>query len=104
MSAALFTLTAAALFGLGLYGVLTRQALIHRLLGANIMATAVFLFLIVLSAKHPEDPDPVPQAMVLTGIVIAVSLTAFALALIRYFHALSDAQSDQPEGGHRGGD
>jgi len=27
-------------------------------------------------------PDPVPQALVLTGIVIAVSTTAFALALM----------------------
>jgi len=88
MSFSLFTITAAILFSLGLYGVLTRSSLIHRLLAANIMATAVFLFLIVLSAANPESPDPVPQAMVLTGIVIAVSMTAFALALIRYLEAV----------------
>lgn len=88
----LFPGTAALLFAIGLYGVLTRTALIHRLLAVNIMSTAVFLFLVVLSVRAPEGTDPVPQAMVLTGIVIAVSLTAFTLALVRYFRVL--AQQD----------
>jgi multicomponent Na+:H+ antiporter subunit C len=99
MSTELFIITSAALFAMGLYGVLTRATLIHRLLSANIMATAVFLFLIQISAANPDGPDPVPQAMVLTGIVIAVSLTAFALALIRYFHAAeNEDHSDGQEG------
>lgn len=89
----LFPLTAALLFAVGLYGVLTRGNLIHRLLAANIMATAVFLFLVVVSLRSPDGPDPVPQAMVLTGIVISVSLTAFAVVLIRYFHALTHRQT-----------
>jgi multicomponent Na+:H+ antiporter subunit C len=99
MSTDLFIITSAALFAIGLYGVLTRASLIHRLLSANIMATAVFLFLIQISDANPGGPDPVPQAMVLTGIVIAVSLTAFALALIRYFHAAkNEGNTDHQEG------
>ncbi|MDQ2070691.1 cation:proton antiporter subunit C [Natronospira bacteriovora] len=94
MNTTLFVFTAASLFSLGFYGVLTRTSLIHRLLSANIMATAVFLFLILISASNPGGVDPIPQAMVLTGIVISVSLTAFALALIRYFHASSNDGED----------
>ncbi len=83
----IYPLTAGVLFAIGLYGLLARTELIHRLLGANVMSSAVFLYLIVVATAPSGDPDPVPQAMVLTGIVIAVSLTAFALALLRYFHA-----------------
>jgi len=84
VSALIFSLSAAALFAVGLYGVLTRCELIHRLLAVNIMASAVFLFLIIVSTRGTDDPDPVPQALVLTGIVISVALTAFALSLIRH--------------------
>lgn len=93
MSATVFPLAAAALFSIGLYGVLTRSSLIHRLLAVNIMASGVFLFLVVVSNRGPAGPDPVPQAMVLTGIVISVSLTAFALALIRWFRVLERRES-----------
>ena len=93
----IYPLTAGVLFAIGLYGILARTELIHRLLGANVMASAVFLYLIVISTAPEGDPDPVPQAMVLTGIVIAVSLTAFALALLRYFHALSGQRALEDE-------
>ena len=45
----------------------------------------------VASRRSVRDflPDPVPQAMVLTGIVVAVAATALALALVRKLHALS---------------
>ena len=83
----IYPITAGLLFAIGLYGLLARTELLHRVLGANVMSSAVFLYLIVVATAPAGDPDPVPQAMVLTGIVIAVSLTAFALALLRYFHA-----------------
>ena len=89
----IYPLTAGLLFAIGLYGLLARTELIHRLLGANVMASAVFLYLIVIATAPAGEPDPVPQAMVLTGIVIAVSLTAFALALLRYFHALVERRA-----------
>lgn len=85
-----YAVTAGVLFAIGVYGMLTRTGLIHRLLGANIMAAATFLFLVLLSVRGVDQAaDPVPQVMVLTGIVISVSLTAFALGLIRYLRALS---------------
>jgi multicomponent Na+:H+ antiporter subunit C len=46
------------------------------------MLSAVFLLLLLFAAPVGGRPDSVPQALVLTGIVIAVSTTAFALALM----------------------
>jgi multicomponent Na+:H+ antiporter subunit C len=60
----------------------------------NIISSGVFLVFVGLAVRVPEErvaraaagvpapPDPVPQAMVLTGIVVAVAATGLALALI----------------------
>jgi len=50
------------------------------------MGSGAFLVLVGL-AQRSGTPDPVPQAMVLTGIVVAVAATALALALARRLHA-----------------
>ena len=52
--------------------------------------------LIFALAQRNGVPDPVPQAMVLTGIVVAVAATALALALTRKLHALT-GRLDLPE-------
>ena len=82
------------LFAVGLYIMLARSNLIKKIIGLNIMETAVFLFIIALGYVHdgvpPIDPvgpgpgyiHPLPSALVLTGIVIAVSTTAYALSLV----------------------
>lgn len=88
MTGWLFPATAGLLFAIGLYGVLARTAVLRRLMAVNIMMSGVFLFLILVSTRTPGGPDPVPQAMVLTGLVITVSLTAFALTLIRHVRAV----------------
>lgn len=90
----LYAVTAGLLFGSGLYGVLVRPGLIQRLLAINIMASSIFLYLVVLAAgAGGPTADPVPQAMVLTGIVVAVSVTAFALGLVRWFRSETGAAS-----------
>ena len=86
----LYTGAALILFCIGLFGLAAHPCLIRKIMAVNIMAGGVFLFLISLaSAPHGESPDPVPQAMVLTGIVIAVSSTAFALFLVRHIQEKS---------------
>ena len=60
--------------------------LLRRLLAFNIMGTGCFLILVGL-AQHERAPDPVPQALVLTGIVVAVASTALALILFRRWFA-----------------
>jgi multicomponent Na+:H+ antiporter subunit C len=72
------------LMALGLRGVLVRAHLIRQVLALNVMGSGVFLILIALAYRGiGAAPDPVPHALVLTGIVVAVSATALALALGR---------------------
>jgi multicomponent Na+:H+ antiporter subunit C len=82
-----YALASVALFCIGLYGVAARDDLVRKLLSLNVMGGGVFLLLVTLARRGGGAPDPVPQAMVLTGIVVAVSVTAFALALVRRIHA-----------------
>lgn len=71
----------AGLIALGLYGLLAFHHALRRIIALNIMGSGVFLILVSLAARTDGSPDPVPHAMVLTGIVVAVSATALAIAL-----------------------
>jgi multicomponent Na+:H+ antiporter subunit C len=87
----LYGLTACLLVALGLRTALLHATLLHRLIGINIMGAGVFLVLIAVAYRGPGvEPDPVPHALVLTGIVVAVSATALALALGRRLMAEQD--------------
>lgn len=78
----LFLLAGAALFALGFHALMACSNLIRKILAINIMGNGIFLIFIATAARSAGPvPDPVPQAMVLTGIVVAVCATAFALAL-----------------------
>jgi multicomponent Na+:H+ antiporter subunit C len=81
-----FSLIAAGLFGIAIYSFLAYDHLLRKILALNVMGSAVFLLLVAFARKDSTTVDPVPHAMVLTGIVIAVSATAFALALLQHFH------------------
>lgn len=82
----LYALAASLLFGIAVYGFLSRPHLLRRLVALNMMGTSIFLLLVAFARRDPLQVDPVPHAMVLTGIVIAVSTTAFGLALARRMH------------------
>ncbi len=82
------------LFLVGLYGVLTRRNLIKIVIGFSVMEFSCFLFLamigyvdngiapIIRSGENaPVYVDPLPQAMVLTAIVIGIATTALLLAI-----------------------
>lgn len=77
----IYLLTAAALFVIGAEGLMSRAHLLRKVLALNVCTTGVFL-LIVSLGRGSEPVDPVPHAMVLTGIVVALSTTAVALGLI----------------------
>lgn len=92
------------LYALGTYGLLARRHLIHKVISANFMGSGVFLVLIGLGNRAEGGPDPVPQAMVLTGIVVTVALTALGLAIVkRYYSAtgLTDLDSEPGTGDRR---
>jgi multicomponent Na+:H+ antiporter subunit C len=89
MSLGLFyALLGGGLFALGLAGLILRPHLLAKIIGFNVMGSGAFLVLVGLGSRDGVA-DPVPQAMVLTGIVVAVAATALALALARRLLELS---------------
>lgn len=77
-----YLVAGAALLALGLWGVVALPHVVRKILAVNLMGTGVFLVLVATAARTPGAvPDPIPHAMVLTGIVVSVCATALALAL-----------------------
>jgi multicomponent Na+:H+ antiporter subunit C len=83
------------LFLVGLYGVITRRNLVKIAISLSIMEISTFLFFALVGyisggvapIVNPADPDkvyvdPLPQALVLTAIVIGLATTALLLAVI----------------------
>ena len=98
------------LFGIGFTILLLHQNLIKKIMGMNIMDTAVYLFLaakgyisdrmvpIVVDGIQDVSAyiNPVPSGLVLTGIVVSVSTTALMLALtIRLYERYGSLDLDQ---------
>jgi multicomponent Na+:H+ antiporter subunit C len=91
----LFTLVGAAIIGIGLHGLIIRPHILRKLIAVNVIGAGVFLILVALAARPADGgADPVPHAMVLTGIVIAVSFTAFAAVLVVRLNRADDARED----------
>jgi len=93
----------ALLFLMGLYTVLVKPNIIKKLMGLNIMETSVFLLIVSVGmiengkapivtegVKASQMVNPIPQALILTGIVVAVSTTAVALSLCIRIHETYD--------------
>ncbi len=91
---------AALLLMIGLHGMLVRPNLVKKLMAMNVMQVAVIMFFISLAVKtggtppieiydpnhgtpNPSDYiNPLPHALMLTAIVVGVSTTGVALALL----------------------
>jgi multicomponent Na+:H+ antiporter subunit C len=101
MSAAILAgLTAAALVGFGLYGLLTDPHPLRKILAFNILGSGVFLLFGIIARKGAAAgfaADPVPQAMVITGIVVAFSATALAVALLLRLSQETDRATLDPD-------
>lgn len=91
-SETLFGLCAAALVGIGLDGLLCHVGVLRKILSFNLLGTGVFLLFGVIAKRGGgalatagigADGDPVPQALVITGLVVAFAATAIAVALLR---------------------
>lgn len=94
------------LFVIGFSNLLLQKNLIKKIIGLNIMDTAIYLFLaekgyvtgrvapIVVNGIQDVEAyiNPVPSGLVLTGIVVSVSVTALMLSLTirlyRRYHTL----------------
>ena len=97
------------LLAIGLYGMLGKRNLLKKLIGMNIFQTAIFLFFIegatklggsvpvideLLGVEAARYVNPLPHVLILTGIVVAISLTgvalAFLLVIYRAYKTLDD--------------
>ena len=94
------------LFGIGFGNLLLQSNLIKKIIGLNIMDTAIYLFLaekgyiegriapIVIDGVQSTEAyiNPIPSGLVLTGIVVSVSVSALMLSitlrLYRRYHTL----------------
>ncbi|KTG14410.1 cation:proton antiporter subunit C [Haloferax profundi] len=81
------------LFGIGLYVVMGSDNLVKKVIGMNIFQVGIFLFFVTIGYVDGGVPpvvghgqttfvSPLPHVLILTAIVVGVSLTAVALALI----------------------
>jgi len=73
-----FVFAGAGLFFVGLRALVLEPHFLRKILAINLMGSGAFLALVAPA----EAGDPVPQAMVITGIVVAVSATALSLNLM----------------------
>ncbi|HPE69383.1 MAG TPA: sodium:proton antiporter [Thermotogota bacterium] len=92
-----YTAGSILIFLLGLYGLLAKRDLFKMVISLSVLDTGVNLFLVavgygsggiapILTDTYPLSVlhfvDPLPQALVLTSIVINLGVTAFALVLV----------------------
>jgi len=95
-----------ALMMIGLYAMITKNNLVKKIIGMNILQTSVILFFISIGAKnkatipiieHAHGPgdhavqalnyiNPLPHVLMLTAIVVAVATLGVALALVIKLH------------------
>lgn len=106
---ALVAIAVGALAGCGVY-LMLRARTFPVILGLTLLSYAVNLFLmssgrltvgrwpiLAYGQVDPADyPDPLPQALVLTAIVIGFGLTVFALVLLlRVYERLGTVRTDE---------
>jgi multicomponent Na+:H+ antiporter subunit C len=85
----LFGLCAAALIGIGLYGLIIDAHPLRKILALNVIASGVFVLFGAIARRGAAldyAGDPVPQALLITGIVVAFAATALAIMLLLRLH------------------
>ncbi|MHB9285725.1 cation:proton antiporter subunit C [Halobacteriales archaeon Cl-PHB] len=86
------------LLGIGIYVMVESRNLVKKVIGMNVFQTAIFLVFITAAYRRGGEPpilhegggpyvSPLPHVLILTAIVVGVSLTAVALALVVRIYA-----------------
>jgi multicomponent Na+:H+ antiporter subunit C len=90
-----YGLWGAVAVGLGLYGMIVSPQPLRRILAFDLLGSGVFLLLGVVARRGAAaglGGDPVGQALVITGVVVAFAATALTVALwLRLFEATGAA-------------
>jgi multicomponent Na+:H+ antiporter subunit C len=94
-AATLFGLCAAVLVGLGVYALIVNPQPLRKILAFNVVGNGVFVLFGAVAHRGAGagwGGDPVPQALLITGLVVAFSATALAVAvLLRLFDETGSA-------------
>ncbi len=86
MTETLYLTAGAVLFALGAFHAFWQPERVRKVIAVNVMGNGAFLVLLTRAWSAAGDgsgPDPVPHALVLTGIVVAAAATGLALTLAR---------------------
>lgn len=80
----------AMLVAMGFYSLAFHTHVYRRILAWNALGSGVFLILGAIARRNAVEgvSDPLPQALVITGIVVSISATALALAIARRLRRL----------------
>lgn len=99
-SATVFGLAGSVLVGLGLFGAVVNSQPLRKILSFNLLGGGVFLVFGAVARRGAAAGfygDPVPQAMVITGIVVAFAATALAVALMLRLSQVSNETVSTPQ-------
>ena len=92
---------------IGFYCVIAKTNLVKKVIGLALFQTAIFLFYIsmawvdggtspIVTGSNPIVANPLPHVLILTAIVVSVSTSAVALAIvINIKHAYGTVESDE---------
>lgn len=87
----------ALLMTIGLYGMLAKRNLLKKIIGMNILQTAIYVFFIqggsktgatvpVIASDVGEQAvsymNPLPHALIITAIVVGIAVTGLAMAFL----------------------
>ena len=92
----LLGISAAVLIGCGMYGFIVNPQTLRKILAFNVVGSGVFLLFGAIARRGAGagfGGDPVPQALLITGIVVAFSATALAVALLVRLHDVAGSVS-----------
>jgi multisubunit Na+/H+ antiporter MnhC subunit/multisubunit Na+/H+ antiporter MnhB subunit len=81
----LFGMCGAVLVGLGLYGLIVNPQPLRKILAFNLIGNGIFVVCAVIARRGAAagmNGDPVPQALLITAIVVAFAASALAVALL----------------------
>lgn len=104
------------LFCIGLYGLAARRNIIKSIISLGVLELAVILFFLSIGGDSSQRPpiagtvaesagivDPLPQALMITAIVIGISVTAVTLTLfITMYHHFGTTNWDKASALNRG--
>ena len=96
----LFGLCASVLVGLGLYGLIVNPQPLRKILAFNLIGNGIFMICAVIARRGAGAGfvgDPVPQALLITAIVVAFAASALAVATLLRLHDETGSTSIAPD-------